>query len=56
VEELCRWFLHSSVGHEVDAMRYDRDRAWMDHDAIKDWLPKEQPEGEAYPEVQHAGA
>jgi hypothetical protein len=41
VEELRRWFLHSSVGAEVDAMRYDRDIAWSDHDTISDWFPPE---------------
>jgi Holliday junction resolvase-like predicted endonuclease len=45
VDELRRWFEHSSVGAAVDAMRYDRDTAWMDHDAIKDWLSDEAQDG-----------
>lgn len=38
VDELRRWKEHSSVGSEVSAMRYDRDKAWRDHDAIRYWL------------------
>lgn len=38
VEELRRWFEHSSVGHDVDANRYDRDEAWQDMDSIRYWL------------------